>query len=103
MIPFWKKTDKGGKKTPPKPAIPRILVANRDIHITAEEDFSGHSIVIVRADAPYARTVRAFGGRVIVAKNTPEALELLRAGKVKEDSPRLRRAGEHDSLCQPQT
>ena len=22
MIPFWKKTDKGGKKTPPKPAIP---------------------------------------------------------------------------------
>lgn len=59
----------------------RILVANRDIHITAEEDFTGHSIVIVRADAPYARTVRAFGGRVIVAKNTPEALELLRAGK----------------------
>lgn len=21
-MPFWKKTDKGGKKTPPKPAIP---------------------------------------------------------------------------------
>lgn len=59
----------------------RILVANRDIHITTEEDFSGHSIVIVRADASYARTVRAFGGRVIVVKNTPEALELLRAGK----------------------
>lgn len=59
----------------------RILVANRDIHITTEEDFAGHSIVIVRADAPYARTVRAFGGRVIVVKNTPEALELLRAGK----------------------
>ncbi len=59
----------------------RILVANRDIHITTEEDFAGHSIVIVRADAAYAGTVRAFGGRVIVAKNTPEALELLRTGK----------------------
>ena len=23
MIPFWKKTDKGGKKKPPKPAVPR--------------------------------------------------------------------------------
>ena len=23
MIPFWKKTDKGGKKKPQKPAVPR--------------------------------------------------------------------------------
>ena len=23
MIPFWKKTNKGGKKKPPKPAVPR--------------------------------------------------------------------------------
>ena len=23
MIPFWKKTDKSGKKKPPKPAVPR--------------------------------------------------------------------------------
>ena len=23
MTPFWKKTDKGGKKKPPKPAVPR--------------------------------------------------------------------------------
>ena len=23
MIPFWKKTDKGGKKKPPKSAVPR--------------------------------------------------------------------------------
>ena len=22
-MPFWKKTDKGGKKKPPKPAVPR--------------------------------------------------------------------------------
>ena len=22
MIPFWKKTDKSGKKKPPKPAVP---------------------------------------------------------------------------------
>lgn len=59
----------------------RILVANRDMHITSEEDFTGHNILIVRADAAYASTVEAFGGSALVAKNTPEALELLRAGK----------------------
>lgn len=59
----------------------RILVAHQNLSIKTEDDFYGHTILLVQADAAYGRVVRARGGTPIIAKNTPEALQKLSAGQ----------------------
>ena len=85
MIPFWKKTDKGGKKKPQKPAVPRT--AQQSIEILErriQEEDSAEVNEMVRTAKVTPEQLAALLRQSATATPTPAALSAVGATFEKE-------------------
>lgn len=60
----------------------RILVLDPDMHITCEQDYSGHTLALLESDANYSLAAASAGAVVRLARDYREGFALLTSGRV---------------------